>query len=106
MCLDTSSFRWTSLYRVIHSFDSLHSATLAFQRTAKSVAYILNKEGIPVDAFINDFHGGETPDPADQSFDRMTQLFPELRLQSSLNRKTLLQRTKLLVWELVSIPYL
>ena len=66
----------------------LRSATLACQRTTQSVAFILNEEGILVDVFIDDFYGAETPELADQSFDRMTQLFLELGLQSSPDKDT------------------
>jgi len=66
----------------------LRSATLACQRTTQSVAFILNEEGILVDVYIDDFYGAETPELADQSFDRMTQLFLELGLQSSPDKDT------------------
>ena len=59
----------------------LRSATLA-------VSYILNKEGILVDVYIDDFYGAATRELADLSFDRMTQLFTELRLQSSPDKDT------------------
>lgn len=37
----------------------LRSATKIFQRTTKSVAYILNSEGISVDVYIDDFYGAK-----------------------------------------------
>jgi len=66
----------------------LHSATLACQRTTKAVSYILNEEGILVDIYIDDFYRAETQELADLSFDRMTQLFLELGLQSSPDKDT------------------
>ena len=67
---------------------SLRSATLACQRTTKAVSYILNEEGILVDVYIDDFYGAETKELAGHSFDRMTQLFLELGLQSSPDKDT------------------
>ena len=66
----------------------LRSATLACQRTTKAVSYILNEEGILVDVYIDDFYGAETKELAGHSFDRMTQLFLELGLQSSPDKDT------------------
>ena len=66
----------------------LRSATLAYQRTTKAVSYILNEEGILVNVYIDDFYGAETQELADLSFDRMTQLFSELGLQSSPDKDT------------------
>ena len=66
----------------------LRSATLACQRTTKAVSYILNEEGILVDVYIDDFYGAETQDLVDLSFDRMTQLFSGLGLQSSPDKDT------------------
>ena len=50
----------------------LHSATLACQQTTKAVSCILNKEGILVDIYIDDFYRAETQELADLSFDCMT----------------------------------
>lgn len=66
----------------------LRSATLACQRTTKAVSYILNEEGILVDVYIDDFYGADTPELAEHSFDRMTQLFLELGLQSWPDKDT------------------
>lgn len=61
----------------------LRSATLACQRTTKAVVYILNQQGILVDVYIDDFYGADSADLACISFDRMTQLFADLGLQTS-----------------------
>ena len=58
----------------------LRSATMICQRTTKSVAYILNTEGISVDVYIDDFYGAETSDSSELSFQRMNSLFAELGL--------------------------
>ena len=71
----------------------LHSVTLACQQTTKAVSHILNKKGILVDVYIDDFYGAETQELANLSFNRMTQLFSELGLQSSPT-KTLHQHIK------------
>ena len=57
--------------------------------TSKAVSYVLNEEGILVDVYIDDFYGAETQDLADLSFNRMTQSFSELGLQSSPDKHTL-----------------
>ena len=49
----------------------LRSATMICQRTTKSVAYILNTEGISVDVYIDNFYGAESNDLSDLSFQRM-----------------------------------
>ena len=43
----------------------LRSATMICQRTTKSVAYILNTEGISVDVYIDDFYGAESSDSSE-----------------------------------------
>lgn len=48
----------------------------------------MNEEGILVDVYIDDFYGAESPELAERSFDRMTQLFSELRLQSLPDKDT------------------
>ena len=82
MCIDGQFY--------FHTFMpfGLRSATLACQRTTKAVSYILNEEGILVDVYIDDFHGADTQELAAHSFDRMTQLFLELGLQSSPDKDT------------------
>lgn len=82
MCIDGQFY-----FHTVMPF-ALRSATLACQRTTKAVSYILNEEGILVDVYIDDFYGAETQDLADLSFDRMTQLFSELGLQSSPDKDT------------------
>ena len=66
----------------------LRSATLACQWTTKAVSYILSDEGILVDVYIDDFYGAETQELAEHSFDRITQLFLELGLQSLPDKDT------------------
>ena len=83
MCIDGQFYFHTVM------LFGLHSATLACQQTTKAVSYILNDEGILVDVYIDDFYGAETQELAEHSFDRMTQLFLELGLQSSPNKDTL-----------------
>ena len=61
----------------------LRSATMICQRTTKSVAYILNTEGISVDVYIDDFYGAESTDSSDLSFQRMNSLFAELGLMDA-----------------------
>lgn len=64
----------------------LCSSTFACQRTTKSLAYILNKEEILVDVYIDDFYGAaETPGLANHSFGLfcMTWSISELGLHSS-----------------------
>ena len=58
----------------------LRSATMICQHTTKSVAYILNTEGISVDVYIDDFYGAESSDSSELSFQRMNSLFAELGL--------------------------
>ena len=61
----------------------LRSATLACQRTTKAVAHILNNQGLLVDVYIDDFYGAESKEHASLSFDRMSQVFNDLGLQTS-----------------------
>ena len=82
MCIDGQFY-----FHTVMPFG-LRSATLACQRTTKAVSYILNEEGILVDVYIDDFYGAETQELAEHSFDRMTQLFLELGLQSSPDKDT------------------
>ena len=61
----------------------LRSATIICQRTTKSTVYILNKEGISVDVYIDDFYGTDVPSSAESSFLRMDSLFDELGVLAS-----------------------
>ncbi|XP_068753186.1 uncharacterized protein [Montipora capricornis] len=61
----------------------LRSATLACQRTAQSVVYILNTMGILVDVYIDDFYGACRPSHSHSAFQRMNTLFDELGLLTS-----------------------
>ena len=63
--------------------SGLRSATMIGQRTTKSVAYILNTDGISVDVYINDFYGAESTDSSDLSFQRMNSLFAKLGLMDA-----------------------
>ena len=73
MCIDGQFY-----FHTVMPFG-LRSATLACQRTTKAVSYILSDEGT----------GAETQERAEHSFDRITQLFLELGLQSSPDKDTL-----------------
>ena len=53
------------------------------QPTTKSVAYILNTEGISIDVYINDFYGVESTGSSEHSFQRMNSLFAELGLMDT-----------------------
>ena len=66
----------------------LRSATMICQRTTKSVAYILNSEGISVDVYIDDFYGAESSDSSELSFQRMNSLFAELGLMDAPEKDT------------------
>ena len=66
----------------------LRSATMICQRTTKSVAYILNSEGISVDVYIDDFYGAEFSDSSNLSFQRMNSLFAELGLMDAPEKDT------------------
>lgn len=83
MCIDGQFY-----FHTVMPFG-LCSATLACQQTTKAVSHILNEEGILADVYIDDFYGAESPELAEHSFDRMTQLFSELGLQSSPDKDTL-----------------
>ena len=63
--------------------SGLRSATMICQHTTKSVAYILNTDGISVDVYIDDFYGAESTDSSDLSFQRMNSLFAELGLMDA-----------------------
>ena len=67
----------------------LCSATMSCQRTTKSVAYILNTEGISIDVYINDFYGTESSDSSEFSFQQMNSLFAELGLMDAPEKDTL-----------------
>ena len=56
----------------------LHLATLACQHTTRAILRILSQQGIPVDVYIDDFHGTDTSENAVDSFSCMAQLFAEL----------------------------
>ena len=58
------------------------------QRTTKSVAYILNTEGISVEVYIDDFYGAESSDSSELSFLRMNSLFAELGLMDAPEKDT------------------
>ena len=66
----------------------LCSATMICQCTTKSVAYILNTEGIFVDVYIDDFYGAESSDSSALSFQRMNSLFAELHLMDAPEKDT------------------
>ena len=61
----------------------LRSATLACQRTTKAVVYMLNKQGVLVDVYIDDFYGADSADHAHASYARMIKLINDLGLQTS-----------------------
>ena len=63
--------------------SGLRSATMICQHTTKSVAYILNTDGISVDVYIDDFYGAESTDLSDLSFQRMNSLFAKLGLMDA-----------------------
>jgi len=71
-CIDDGLYFHTSLP------FSLLSATLICQHTTKSITYILNKEAILVDVYIDDFYGVDIPSSAESSFLQMNTLFDEL----------------------------
>ena len=56
----------------------LHLATLACQHTTRAILRILSQQGIPVDVYIDNFHGSDTSENAVDSFSCMAQLFAEL----------------------------
>ena len=53
------------------------------QHTTKSIAYILNTEGISVDVYIDGFYGAESTDSSDLSFQWMNSLLAELGLMDA-----------------------
>ena len=62
------------------------SCVLCCQRTTKSVVYILEKENISADVYIDDFFGAETPDLADMVFCGIKELFKELHLEAAIDK--------------------
>ena len=66
----------------------LRSATMICQHTTKSVAYILNTEGISVDVYINDFYSAKSSDSSELSFQWMDSLFVELGLMDAPEKDT------------------
>ena len=58
------------------------------QRTTKSIAYILNSEGISFDVYIDDFNGAKFSDSYDLSFQQMNSLFAELGLMDPHEKDT------------------
>ena len=66
----------------------LHSATMICQPTTKSIAYILNSEGISVDMYIDDFYSTESSDSSELSFQQMNSLFAESGLMDPPEKDT------------------
>ena len=61
----------------------LWSATIACQRTTKAVVYMLNQQGVLVDAYIDDFYSADSTAHARASYDRMIILINDPGLQTS-----------------------
>lgn len=77
-------FQWDGqLYFDLRCPFGLRSSALICQRTTKAVIYIFTQEGYTADVYLDDFYGAETTQKAVQAFERLTQLFIELGLQSS-----------------------
>ena len=62
------------------------SCILCCQGTRKSVVYILEKENISADVYIDDFFGAETPELANMVFCRIKELFKELHLEVAIDK--------------------
>ena len=62
------------------------SCILCCQRTTKSVVYILEKENISADIYIDNFFGVEMPELADMVFCRIKELFKELHLEVAIDK--------------------
>ena len=71
--------------RFYSHYSTIWSALSHYDLSAshKSVAYILNTEGISIDVHIDDFYGAESTDSSDLSFQRMNSLFAELGLMDA-----------------------
>ena len=66
------------------------------QRVTKAVIHILTTEGYLADAYIDDFYGIKIPELAGVAFNRMTELFEGLGLETS-PAKDQLPNTQMLV---------
>ena len=65
---------WHVLLSQLCLLDYESSATLECRRTTKAVAYILNKQGLLVDVYTDDFYGAKRKEHVNTSFYHMTQL--------------------------------